>query len=1274
MPAAILVILIATPQLSPQDATFVSGSEEVLTRATESWTVLSYMNGEDNLEKFIVGDLQEMERIGSSENVDIVVQIDLGTNEWYSSSVATWSDTRRYHVQYDLDDGIGSTRVDDPELGEVNMDDPNSLREFIEWGMTSYPADHYMIALEGHAGGPARGLMEDKSSTLGGNRLMDTHEMGQAIRNAIDNVGEGPVDIISFDVCWMGMAEAAAEVMDHSEYMVGSFDEIPGEGWPYDRCLGMILNDTTIPMEDRLQGVVEEFMAHYDPEGSNSYASLVAIDLKEFKGSLLPALSELTEEMFYSAYSHKEVYRSILALLDKPRARNDNDWDRYVDLYQMAELLSLDTRLPERVRGSAARVLDSEDGTIVRSLGGSNHPDSSRLFGIYYPTIRNDQARYGALVMSDLSAWDEHAALIVEELDIQARRVNWTYPNPGTILFELSSLTPSLVKGVELEVILDGASENYTLPGQGGYYGKNVNVNGVSSIKYKFTVTGLYDNSIELPPDGYSIANISLEDRPPEIWHMAPDVVQMTTNGGGIHFLVRDDTGIEKQDIQKIARLQYREVGETSWYSIPLVEVDHDTFRGWLEFKGIPTGITPGNEFEYHFLVSDVYGNQARYPSTGEVTSKMAGGKRFYLDGYHSLITDHSLLLDRFSDMGMSVHAGFEAELPDLAEYKGYILIEPAEDISPADAQAILDFHSGGGELLIIFDPKENQQEVNARWLLDRLGVSLTDEGSVQGFYPSDPNSDLGDTLPTIAGTSCGSLVPGDGMHPVYYTVPPDVAMMTGWYGMGKSVISIHCLLNDDVMDLNANRILSELVISFLQENTLPEIGLEVDPIGVITPGQKLTIDLSSSHDRDGEIVSYGITFSDNTVVEGSDPIFTHTFVEAGVYTAVISITDAEDGVASTILSIKVNRPPSTDHGISDKTIHAGETVIFDYKGNDPDGDEVMVVWDFGDGFKVGGKSVSHTYMQRGSYTYTLIVRDSNSIEVNRTGTITVENSIPEAIIDREGVRVNSGPANYTGASKVTLKVFEGDVIYIPGDLSNDVDRNDVLNYTWDMGDGSTLYGDVVTHVFQFSGLFSVELIVDDHFGGSSNITLLVSVTNRAPFSSFKTEDIGNGKVRFDASASTDDQWDIDELIYIWDLGDGNEITTEDPVHIHDYAFGGTFKVKLTVKDKDGASDTFTKEVDVEGLAVLEVLSILLVIMIVLGVAGVVGIMFMKKRLDRQGIGIMDIIKKRLPEGDEHGFSQPVPVERRDGNVRTFAGQLDEGPKGRGSKRRTDGQ
>ncbi|MBU7025174.1 MAG: hypothetical protein HXS40_13515, partial [Theionarchaea archaeon] len=117
-----------------------------------SWTVMVYMDGDNNLESAAIDDVNELEAIGSSAEVNIVVQLDRIV-DWDNSN-GDWTTTRRYYITHDLngyDSLIVSTLLSD--LGELNMGDPATLTDFVTWARTNYPADNYLLVLWDHGDG-----------------------------------------------------------------------------------------------------------------------------------------------------------------------------------------------------------------------------------------------------------------------------------------------------------------------------------------------------------------------------------------------------------------------------------------------------------------------------------------------------------------------------------------------------------------------------------------------------------------------------------------------------------------------------------------------------------------------------------------------------------------------------------------------------------------------------------------------------------------------------------------------------------------------------------------------------------------------------------------------------------------------------------------------------------------------------------------------------------------------------------------------------------------
>ena len=137
---ATLLALIAGPVMSVSAAP----------AAQAKWTVMVYMSGDNNLEDYIVKDLElELAALGSTPNVQVTALADRGPG--YDTSRGDWQtheavSTRRR--------GCSPTRRSAvADWGERNMGDPDTLADFVEWSKANYPADRYALYFWGHGWG-----------------------------------------------------------------------------------------------------------------------------------------------------------------------------------------------------------------------------------------------------------------------------------------------------------------------------------------------------------------------------------------------------------------------------------------------------------------------------------------------------------------------------------------------------------------------------------------------------------------------------------------------------------------------------------------------------------------------------------------------------------------------------------------------------------------------------------------------------------------------------------------------------------------------------------------------------------------------------------------------------------------------------------------------------------------------------------------------------------------------------------------------------------------
>ena len=172
----------------------VTGTAQAAPPAQAKWTVMVYISGDNNLEDYVVKDLElELAPSGSSANVQVVALADRGPG--YDVSRGDWQTTKLYHVTTGMIADSASAVAD---WGERNMGDKQTLIDFVSWSKTNYPADHYALYFWGHGWNWHPGyVMEDDTDA-------DTLDLDE-LKAALPSLGF--IDVVGYDGCNMASIE-----------------------------------------------------------------------------------------------------------------------------------------------------------------------------------------------------------------------------------------------------------------------------------------------------------------------------------------------------------------------------------------------------------------------------------------------------------------------------------------------------------------------------------------------------------------------------------------------------------------------------------------------------------------------------------------------------------------------------------------------------------------------------------------------------------------------------------------------------------------------------------------------------------------------------------------------------------------------------------------------------------------------------------------------------------------------------------------------------------
>jgi hypothetical protein len=254
-------------QATTQRPTAVTTRPAAAASSGETWTVMLYQDADDKvLEKDIYVDLNEAERVGSSENVNIVAQVDRYQGGYDGDG--NWTSAKRFYITRDDDlDRLGSQQVAD--LGEVNMADAATLVDFVTWAMQEYPADKYALIMSDHGMGWPGGWSDPtaRSVTNGGSPLTERlgdqlflNEIEMALQQIRERTGVDKLELIGFDACLMAHIEVFAAMEPYARYAVASQETEPALGWAYTSFLNALVANPGMDGAQLSQAILDSYI------------------------------------------------------------------------------------------------------------------------------------------------------------------------------------------------------------------------------------------------------------------------------------------------------------------------------------------------------------------------------------------------------------------------------------------------------------------------------------------------------------------------------------------------------------------------------------------------------------------------------------------------------------------------------------------------------------------------------------------------------------------------------------------------------------------------------------------------------------------------------------------------------------------------------------------------------------------------------------------------------------------------------------------------------
>ncbi|KPL15500.1 hypothetical protein AMJ74_01355, partial [candidate division WOR_3 bacterium SM1_77] len=242
----------------------------------QEWTMLVYVAADNDLAQWADSDLVEMEHFGSNEDIRVVVQID-------KPSIGA----RRLLV------GQGSSYTIQ-NLGIIDMCSWETLSDFLYWGISSFPADKYLVILWDHGTGwtamPRRSFGADWSS---GNVLSIANgDFKRALATAYEFTDQR-IDLFTFDACLMQQAEVAFELQKYARVLLAPQSIMPLAGLRYDWILETLHMNPGIGATELSRNLIQSTIDNYrnvQPIAISAINLAGLSDIKKYLGILTQRL------------------------------------------------------------------------------------------------------------------------------------------------------------------------------------------------------------------------------------------------------------------------------------------------------------------------------------------------------------------------------------------------------------------------------------------------------------------------------------------------------------------------------------------------------------------------------------------------------------------------------------------------------------------------------------------------------------------------------------------------------------------------------------------------------------------------------------------------------------------------------------------------------------------------------------------------------------------------------------------------------------------------
>lgn len=394
-------------------------------------TVLVYMNGSDLESDYGCGamDLAEMtealSKIESEKAIRVVVEAG-GTAQWQYEPMKNIS-YGRFCLTKDMDE------VQVEELEVRNMGRSDTLADFLNYGIGSYPAEHYGLICWDHGEGQIQGFGSDPNF---GEDSLTLDEIRDAFESSVVSK---PLDFVSMDACLMGNVELAAVLKGKTEYLIASEDLEPKEGHDYCWMEELAAEDTSEAYGKQIgNAIITTYQNSIKDADHGLTLCLSLVDMNAFDRfhNLFEEVIGEINSNFATAGDKKRLFEEI----EKQRFwmlgfhhQDQSDLPEQVDLMDFIRILEDDYLefYPDKdfITAKKEEIEEAYNQLVVETIS-QGYPRVPCGLSIYLPGVMREETEQEIAIYQKIGFCEIYSSFVEEYAEFLGRehRYNWDAP------------------------------------------------------------------------------------------------------------------------------------------------------------------------------------------------------------------------------------------------------------------------------------------------------------------------------------------------------------------------------------------------------------------------------------------------------------------------------------------------------------------------------------------------------------------------------------------------------------------------------------------------------------------------------------------------------------------------------------------------------------------------------------------------------------------------------------------------------------------------------